>query len=140
VLSPKKYVEEHLHKLEDYISSVTGGSLTTGKLQRLAVERFIEYKNKYEFKESELIRILKFCSFLNIPLDNQIQQVQLLGWQLLVIASLYCLCHGHGNRVHDLAYIEISKKQGKTTLCAILSLIDALIDGELNASVNVCCV
>ncbi|MFN8336294.1 MAG: terminase large subunit [Cyclobacteriaceae bacterium] len=39
------------------------------------------------------------------------------------------------DRLHDLAYIEIAKKNGKTTLCAILILIDCIIDNELNASV-----
>src|SRR5688572_10581037 len=135
MLSVSEYVETHLKKLEEYLIAVTGGSLTTGKLQSQAVERFIGFKIKYEYREQELSRILKFCSLLNIPLDNRVQQVQLLGWQVFIIASLYCLYKDETNRLHDLSYIEIAKKQGKTTLCAILSLIDCLIDNELNASV-----
>lgn len=135
MLSASDFVTTHLKRLDDYISGVTTGQIVSGKLQRQAVERFVDHKTKYIFKEKELIKILRFCSLLNIPFKNEVQQVQLLGWQVFVIASLYCLYKTNDLRLYDLAYIEISKKQGKTTLCAILSLIDCLIDGELNASV-----
>jgi phage terminase large subunit-like protein len=134
-LTPSAYVQHHIQALSDYISSVTGGTVVCGEYEKLAVDRFLSFKHQYTFKESEFKKFLKFCSLINLPLDNQVQQVHLLGWELLIAASLYCLYKDEQTRVHDLAYIEIGKKQGKTTLCAICSLYDCLFDNELNSQV-----
>jgi len=134
-MNSKTYVQCHLNKLNEYLEGVLSNKIITNPLQFKAVERFLSFKKKYSFDEQELKRILKFCSLLNLPVNNEVKQLQLIGWQVFVIANLYCLYDEKGKRVFDLAYIEIAKKNGKTSLCGVLSLIDCLIDNELNASV-----
>lgn len=137
MLSPKEFVILHLKKLDEYINGVQSGKIVAGKLQRQAVERFIEHKQQFIYKEQELRKFLKFCSLLSMPLDNQIQQVSLVGWQVFTVANLYCLYkEDQRTRLYTQAYIQIAKKQGKTSFCSILMLYDCLFDNELKAEIT----
>lgn len=134
MLSPKESVSNHIYKLNQYISGVTGNTIITGKYERLAVERFILLKHKYTYKEEELTKVLKFFSLLNISIQNEIKQIQLLGFQVFWLANIYALYDGD-LRLFDQCYIEIAKKNGKSSFFAALSLYEAIGDNELNASI-----
>lgn len=66
MISPAEFVSKHLEKFSTYLTGITSNTTTAGKYERLAVERFIQFKQKYQYKEWKLIRVLKFCSLLNI--------------------------------------------------------------------------
>lgn len=121
------YVNYHLQLLDHYIEGVQSGNIIAGDYQRKAVDRFIEHKKKYDYKQQELIRVLRFCSLINIPHNDSIEQCTLLGWQVFLIANIFALYNGE-KRLFNQALVLISKKNGKTTLIAILLLYSLLIE------------
>lgn len=137
-MATEEYIKNHLEKLQDYIKSVTGGAAITGLYEQKAVERFSQFKNKYDYREPELKRILKFFSLINIPFKNDIRQIQLAAWQVFLIASCYCLYYPNTDeRVTKEAVISSAGKQGKSTLIVTLALLEVLADQELNATVAI---
>ncbi|SKC53556.1 terminase TerL endonuclease subunit [Ohtaekwangia koreensis] len=133
-----EYINNHIQKLQYYIDSVTGGTAITGHFERKAVERFNRFKYKYDYRENELKRILKFFSLINIPFKNETKQIQLAPWQVFLIASCYCLYYKDTDeRVTKEAVISSAGKQGKSTLIVTLALLEVLADQELNATVAI---
>lgn len=61
------------------------------------------------------------------------QRFILLDWQRTIILRLYGWKRPNGRRRFRQAYIEIPKKNGKTTLLAALSLYHLIADGEAGA-------
>jgi hypothetical protein len=121
MLSPNEYVQQHLKKLSDYITDVTGGSINCGRYERLAVQRFIEHQSKYLSKENELIKVLRFFSLLNMPIKNETKQFVVMPFQLLWgHHSLRCgktIAHAF----YHSSYLLISKKNNKSTYAAAVA-------------------
>ncbi len=135
MLSPKEYVVTHLNRLNSYITGITSTTITAGKYERLAVQRFLDFKDKYSYRESELMRVLKFCSLLNLTTTKEVKQLELMDFQVFILANLYGLYLGNSTRVFNTGIIECGKKQGKSSLAAVLCLYESVADKELNASV-----
>jgi phage terminase large subunit-like protein len=134
-LSPTDFANVHLKKLNDYVTGVTGNTIVTGDLERLAVERFIEFKSKYIFRQDRLIHILKFFSLINVVINDELKQIELLDYHVFWLANLYALYRDNERRLHDLAYISLSKKNAKTQTFAAASIYEVCQegDGEVNA-------
>jgi phage terminase large subunit-like protein len=114
----QEYVNHHVELLYNYLSNITGNTnIIVGKLERRSVERFIDLCGRFEFRISELKRILKFFSLLNIAFRDEVKQIQLAPWQVFLIANCYCLFHiGTNDRVIKEAVISSAVKQGKSAL------------------------
>jgi phage terminase large subunit-like protein len=131
--SPKEYVRVALKKLEVYIQEVTTGTINVGKLERIAVERFIEHKAKYRYKESELIRVLKFFSLLNIPIKNETRQFEIMPFQMLWLASQFGMYKTDDRKLYHTSYLLVSKKNNKSTYAAAVAIYCTIGLNVLNA-------
>ena len=63
------------------------------------------------------------------------QPFLLLPWQKYVLGEIFGRCKPDGTRQYRQAYIEIPKKNGKSTLLAGISLYALLADGEAGAEI-----
>src|SRR5688572_21065834 len=117
MLSIQEYIQTHIDKLENYLRQVVDRTALVGEYERKSVLRFLKFKEKYEYREQELRRILKFFSLINIPFKGEIQRMVLADWQVFLIANCYCLYHANTDeRVIKEAVISSAGKAGKSTL------------------------
>jgi phage terminase large subunit-like protein len=133
MLSPKEYVQQHLYKLSNYLCEVTGGSINCGRYERLAVQRFIDHKSKYLYKENELVKVLGFFSLLNIPIKNETRQFVVMPFQLLWLASQFAIWKDETTRLYHTSYLLLSKKNNKSTYAAAVAIYVTICCGVLNA-------
>jgi len=135
MLSPNQFVSTHLLKLSQYINDVTGNAVIVGKYERLAVERFVALKAKYLYKEEEIIKVFKFISLVQLPINNVVQQYTIQPHECFWIANIYGLWKDEGNRLFDLTYISIAKGNNKSTFASILSIYEAIGKGTINSHI-----
>lgn len=137
-LRPQEYADKYLQVLQDYINDVTNGSRLVGKLERLAVTRYVAFLDKYEYRKEELIKALKFISLLNIVHRNEVLQFALAPYQVFALSQIYCFYYpGTDKRVTNTVLLSISSKNGKSNFILALAILEAILDGEKNASITV---
>jgi phage terminase large subunit-like protein len=59
----------------------------------------------------------------------------LLPWQVDIVGHIYGTLRPDGNRQYRTAFIEVPRKNGKSSLCAALALYHLIADGESGAEV-----
>ncbi|HUU97157.1 MAG TPA: terminase TerL endonuclease subunit [Phycisphaerae bacterium] len=89
------------------------------------------------FDESAGLRVVNFChKFLRHYKGRWAgKRFELLDWQRDAVMQLYGWKRSDGSRRFRTAFIEIAKKNGKTTFGAALALFALIADGEQGAQV-----
>lgn len=120
-----------------YARDVRSGKIPVGKYARLAVER--HFKDIKEAKQRGIVfnklaaqKALTFFDFLSLSKgDTDGASFKLEPWQSFIIASVFGWQKVEdGKRRFTEAYIEIPKKNGKTTLSAGVGLYCMAFDNE----------
>ena len=120
------------------------GSILVGDLVRKTVqrhwddvERIDDESFMYEFDISKAVRVFRFFSMLQHwkgELANT--QFTLSGWQAFIIIVLFGWVHKRtGYRRFLQAYIQLARKNGKTTFAAAIGLYLLCADGESGAEI-----
>lgn len=91
MLNPNDYANHYLTIVDEYISAIQNNEIVHGKFKKLAVELFLRKKEKYTYKESEVKKVFRFFSLLNINHKNKVEQFQLIPYQAFAICNLYGL-------------------------------------------------
>jgi phage terminase large subunit-like protein len=119
------------YKYQQYIDDVLSGKILVCKCVRKAVQRHVRDLERvgdpdypYCFKANEANKVIRFFKFLK---GNEGQfydkPIDLLPWQQFVIAMIFGWRRkSDGLRRYRKAYIEIAKKQGKSTMASGLQL------------------
>lgn len=112
-----------------------------GRLVRLACQRhlrdLVEGPARGLQWNPQLARVVyAFCGLLHHSKGEWSgKPVQLLPWQLFVVGSLFGWLRTDGTRRFRTAYIQIARKNGKSTLAAVIALVCFVLDGEGGAEV-----
>jgi phage terminase large subunit-like protein len=119
-------------KFNNYIKAVESGEWIAGKWQQLAVKRHLkDLKRKdlvFDIDEGE--RWCKFFSILKLSIGKKAGQNFILeDWQVFIIMSIYGW-KKDGVRRFRSVYLEMPRKQGKSTIVAGMGLGAMLIDKE----------
>lgn len=72
---------------------------------------------------------IDFIQYLHLPDDFYGQPFTLLDWQREVLRNVYGTVKENGLRQYQYAYLEIPKKNGKTTLVGAIGLYHLICDG-----------
>lgn len=129
------------HPVAAYIHGVLDGSIPACAFIRLAVER---HQRDLEtgrerglwFDRAAAEHAVQFFGFLKHSKGEWSgQPFQLQGWQQFIIWMLFGWRRADGLRRFRVAYIEIPRKNGKTTLMAGIGLYLMTADGEPGAEV-----
>jgi phage terminase large subunit-like protein len=137
-MSKDEFVQLHLARLNNYISEITGNTVTVSKYERKSVEYFLRLKSKYLYKEERLIRVLRFFFYLNIPtMRKGIIQAEVMPFQMLWLAAIYCLYVDDQTRLIQECVFSTAKKNNKSTFCAMIALNELINDDEEGAKVFV---
>ena len=134
----------NINLAKDYINDVLSGNILANEFIKLAVKRhkrFIkESKEKgIYFDESAAERaIMIIKQFRHTGGDAAGKRFQLLGWQAFIIYFIFGWKKKENNaRLIRKAYVENSKKNGKTELAAAIALMMFLFDGEKGSQIYV---
>jgi phage terminase large subunit-like protein len=131
----------------DYIESVASGSRVVGELERAAVMRHLgDLERVRRQKRPRLVFDLDsaraaiefFHQFLPHTKGEWAGQPFVLsGWQAFIVMSLFGWRQRDGRRRFRTAYLEVARKNGKTTLAAGLGLYLLTGDDEPGAEIYV---
>jgi phage terminase large subunit-like protein len=124
-----------------YIDDVISVRKITGKLEFLAVKRHLsdlEYAPELGiyFEEKAARKAFAFFSLLKHSKGEFAGKTFILSpWQAFIVYCLFGWHRADGSRRFRYAYIEVARKNGKTTFAAAIALLMMIFDGEEGAEV-----
>lgn len=127
--------------LNKYCQDVLSGVIPSGILLKAAVSRFLTdlqkaSENGWYYSESSVTKVIDFIATLKHFTGKHAGKPFILQpWQIFIVANLYGFYNKDGSRRFQTAYLEMSRKQGKTALVAALSLYSLLADDEEAAEI-----
>lgn len=122
-----------------YARDVVAGLIPTGRLARLACQRFLDDLDRardpdwrWEFRADLAERPLRFASLLpNIKGPEAGKPIRLMGWQAFAFANVFGFVErGTGVRRFRQASIWCPRGSGKTSIAAPLALYGTFLEGE----------
>lgn len=129
------------HPAMRYARDVVAGKVVAGRLVKLACERHVKdlktaHQRGLYFDDAAAQRVLEFVGCLRHSKGEWAGQPFLLApWQLFLLWVLFGWRRADGTRRFRMAYCELARKNGKTTLAAAVGLYLAFADGEGGAEV-----
>lgn len=127
-----------------YAEAVLSGEVVAGRLVRLACERHLRdladgAARGLRFDEAEAERVIGFFRLLPHIKGEWAHEtaggMELAPWQAFIVGSLFGWKRADGTRRFRTAYVEVARKNGKSTLAAGLGLWLSFFDGEPGAEV-----
>lgn len=137
-MKPKEYITQ----VSRYIEEVTQGTgRKTGRLEHLAVQRHLadletQVTKGIYFDQKAALKAFSFFQLLKHSKGEfSGQDFVLSPWQAFIIYSIFGWKRADGSRRFRYAYVEVARKNGKTTFAAALALLFMIFDGEAGAEV-----
>ena len=128
--------------LEEYVDGVKTGRIVAGELAKAAVERYLNdlrygpEKSGIYFDRAAANRAIKFMEAQKQTKGRWAgSRLELEGWQKFIFANVYGWKRPARTRRIRYAYLEMARKNGKTTMAAGVSLYGLYADGEQRAEV-----
>lgn len=117
----------------DYANKIVNEEIPSCRYVKLACQRHLDDLEKdwdYYFDVEQANRFFKFCSYLkHYKGECKGQSFDLELWQKFIYGSIYGWLDSNKNWRFKSAYIEIPRKNGKTTMASAGALYDsALVD------------
>ena len=133
--------KEYIKKMQKYIADVESGERDAGELERLAVRRHLDdlkfsVERGIYWDEKAAMKALSFFTLLRHYQGEWAgKELILEGWQCFIVGSLFGWKKKGGVRRFNTAYVEVSRKNGKTLLAAGIGLYLLYLDDEQGAQV-----
>lgn len=123
-----------LDKYTEYARKVLSGEIVSGELMKLAAKRYLSWfeRDDIEFIPERADRVVNFCHHLKLSTGKFAGKfMRLTDWQRFVIYNIYGFVYKKtGYRVIRQAYLQLSRKSGKSSLASALALYHLIADGE----------
>lgn len=134
------YYEEYKDKeYIQYINNVLEDKIVVCNAIKQAVQRIIvlSQKEEYYIDFNAVDRVINFIWLIRHYLGKHSgKPFKLLNWQQFMLFCIYGLKHKKDNtRVTRNVYIQMARKNGKSALCAALSLYHLVADNEQAAQI-----
>lgn len=127
-----------------YAADVLGGKIPACKWVKLAADRqladlktYAGSRSPYVFDENEANRVCKFIELLTHTKGELAgTRIHLEPWQVFILTTVFgWLRRADGGRRYRRVYVEVSRGNGKSTLCSGIGLYCLLADREGGAEV-----
>jgi phage terminase large subunit-like protein len=127
----------------EYAAGVIDGTVPACNSIKLAVQRYLSDLEKVEsgkkdwyFDEDKAQRVIDFFQFLQ-PSQGEFagKPLELMPWQIFIICNIYGWYKPDGTRRFREGYVEIPRKNGKSTLLSGVGLYMLFGDGEPGSQV-----
>lgn len=123
------------HRLRRYLSDLVDGE-KHNVYEQLAGARFFEFLERYEFKPSKVAMAVLLFESLPMPSSKGRDYSECTACEVFEFACIYGFYH-KGLRLTTDVLLFVPRKYGKTTLCAVLALIDTLFgDADAEAYIS----
>jgi phage terminase large subunit-like protein len=122
----------------DWIDGVLSGDIPSCKWVKLAVKRHVKDLKRKDiyFDEVSANRAVDFIQLLPQSIGEFAgQPLKLEGWQVFCISMIFGWKKSDGRRRFKTGYVEIPRKNGKTTLAAAVALYALIADKEAGAQI-----
>ena len=126
---------------EEYADGVISGKIIAGELIKLACERYKKdqlqaFEKGFSLDRQAGERAIRFISSLKQTKGVYAgQPLTLQPWQQFLIFNIFAWKKADGSRRYRKAYIEVARKNGKSTLAAGIGLCGLFVDKEPRAEV-----
>ena len=128
----------HHNLYDQYCDDVLSGRQVAGKYIRLACQRYRDFRNRYEFREDVVDRVIDFMSHMKLRAGKfKGKGFVLEPWQEFVIANIFGFYNDEGHRVTQSVFIECARKTGKSQFISGIALYCLVADGESMAEIPV---
>lgn len=127
-----------MNRLYKYVEDIDSGKIASCRYVKLAVARFKAdvLRTDLVFEEERAQRVVDFIEMLKHSTGKfEGKRFILSDWQIFVIGNMYGFFNTDGSRRYTSAYLEMSRKQGKSAFIAALGLYSLSCDGEGGAEV-----
>jgi phage terminase large subunit-like protein len=130
-----------MHPAEQYIHDVLGGKIVVGRWVKLAVERHVRdlrggAARGFHFDRKKAERAIRFFGFLRHSKGEWAgKPFQLEPWQQFILWCVFGWRKADGTRRFRMVYVEVARKNGKSTFAAGVGLYLFAMDGEPGAEV-----
>lgn len=124
-----------------YSRDVAGGKIVANRWTRLACDRHLRdlkdgHKRGLHFDEDAAAHAIDFFAWLKHSKGEWAgQTVTLEPWQQFVVASLYGWKRADGLRRFRVSYLEVARKNGKSTFASGIGLYGLVADDEPGAEI-----
>lgn len=124
-----------------YAQDVLSGAIVSGKLLKLAAKRFnrdlkFGHERGLFFDKDAAQRVVDFFGFLKHSKGEWGGKTFVLEpWQVFILANIFGWMRADGTRRFRKVYIEVARKNGKTTFMAGIGLYLLLMDNEPGAEI-----
>lgn len=129
-----------INKYTEYAHAVISGEIVACRYVIQACQRYLNWFNRddIEFRPEKVDKVVNFISnlkhftgkFKNTPFI-------LADWQFFVVCNIFGWYYKNTDtRVTNLAYVEVSRKNGKSAILAAIQLYMMIADGESGAEVD----
>lgn len=127
---------------ESYAREVVGGKAVTGEYIKKACKRFLSDLDREDlyFDTDEAQKLVKFAEKYLVLWEGEFsgKPVRLYPWQQFIIQSIFGWKYKETNkRKYRTVYIQIARKNGKTTLADIITAIHLFVDREATPQILV---
>lgn len=121
-----------------YENDILTGKIIACEFIKQAITRRHELTKKYYFSKKSVIAVFDFMYYVNLTDGNDVVRMSVMPWQSWIILSIYGLFRdkGFNKRLVREALIYVARKNGKSSLAAILGLYE-LLKGERNPEIYV---
>ena len=123
----------------DYAKSVVGGQQPACRFVKLACQRHLDDLERdwdYHFDVEAANKFFRFCKYLKHYKGEKRGEVfDLEPWQMFIYGSIYGWLDKSGNWRFKTAYIEVPRKNGKTTMSGAGACYDSAIAAKSGSEV-----
>ena len=122
-----------------YASGVLDGSILACTYVKQCCKKFYSLINddKYEFRENKVDKIINFCNNITHS-SNKNLEIDIQDWQTFIFAYIFGFYYkGTEERLIKQSYIEVARKNGKSTLISLIALYMMIGDGEYKSEVDI---
>lgn len=145
-MKKEKIIKEIQERVDGYVEAVQTGARLAGELEKLAIQRYLDdlatgHKRPIEeriyFDTDSAAKAVNFFSYLRFFEGSLAGQPFVLPpWQAFIIWNIFgWKSHATEKRRFTEAYIEIAKKNGKSTFAAGIQLMMLITDNEPGAQI-----
>ena len=122
---------------EQYIEDVTAGKIIVCEHVANAVNRYLSDRaNGWGFSENYAQHAIDFIEQLEHSTgDYAGKPFKLEGWQAFIVWNLFGFLNPDGSRRFTRAYVEVPRKNGKSTFSSAVMLYGLIADGESAAQI-----
>ena len=126
-----------MQKVEKYISDVQSGAVPVCEHVRNAVDRYVADRAAgWGFSDTYALHAIEFIEQLEHSTGEYAgKPFELEPWQAFIIWNLFGFLNEDGSRRFTRAYVEVPRKNGKSTFSSAIMLYGLIADDESAAQV-----